>query len=170
MKMLIGVIADTHDHMNNIAKAVSILNERDVDALIHCGDYISPFTYNVFKELNTKIKENFYGVYGNNDGDRVFLKENLGKICDFVGMEYISELDGKKVYATHIAAEETVEALAKSGYFDIILIGHTHNPVIKKFNNDTLVVNPGEACGYLSDNPTFAIVDTDKMEAKMIEL
>jgi len=168
--MLIGVVADTHDHMNNISKIVSILNEQDVHALIHCGDYISPFTYNAFKELNKKIQDNFFGVYGNNDGDRVFLKENLGKICEFVGMEYISELGGKKIYATHIAAEETVEALATSGNFDIILIGHTHNPVNKKYDNGTLVVNPGEACGYLSNNPTFAIVDTEKMEAEMIEL
>ncbi|MBD3215381.1 MAG: YfcE family phosphodiesterase [Candidatus Lokiarchaeota archaeon] len=168
--MLIGVIADTHDHMDNISKAVSILNGRGVDALIHCGDYVSPFTYNAFNELNDNIKEHFMGVYGNNDGDRVFLKENLGRICDFVGMELVEDLDGKKVYATHIASEKTVEALAKSGEFDIILIGHTHDPINKKYENDTLVVNPGEACGYLSKNPTFAIVDTAKMDAEIIKI
>jgi len=168
--MLIGVIGDTHDHMSNISKAVSILNKRDVDALIHCGDYVSPFTYNAFKELNNKIKERFYGVYGNNDGDRVFLKENLGRICDFVGMELIKELDGKKIYATHIASENTIEALAQSGYFDIILIGHTHDIINKNYENGTLVVNPGEACGYLSDKSTFAIVDTVKMRAEIIEI
>ena len=168
--MLIGVIADTHDHMSNIAQAVSILNKRNVDALIHCGDFVSPFTYNAFKELNNKIKEKFYGVFGNNDGDRVFLKENLGRICDLVGMELIIKLDGKKIYATHIASEDTVEALAQSGHFDIVLIGHTHNIITKRYENGTLVVNPGEACGYLSDRPTFAIVDTVKMEAEIIDI
>ncbi|MFO7795351.1 MAG: metallophosphoesterase [Promethearchaeati archaeon] len=168
--MLIGVIGDTHDHMSNISEAVSILNQREVNALIHCGDYVSPFTYNAFKELNDNIKDNFMGVYGNNDGDRVFLKENLGRLCDLVGMELITELNGKKIYATHIASEDTVSALAESGHFDIILIGHTHNIINKRYENGTLVVNPGEACGYLTGKPTFAIVDTVKMQAEIIEI
>jgi predicted phosphodiesterase len=31
-------------------------------------------------------------------------------------------------------------------------------------------VNPGEACGYLNNKATFAIIDTEKMEAEIIEL
>ncbi|MBD3197685.1 MAG: YfcE family phosphodiesterase [Candidatus Lokiarchaeota archaeon] len=168
--MKIGVISDTHDHMENIRKAVSIMNERNIDALIHCGDYVSPFTFRVFDELNERIKENFHGVFGNNDGDRVFLKENLGQICNFVGMELISEFDGKKIFAAHLPNEETVDAIARSGIFNIILYGHTHSQLINKYDNGVLVVNPGEACGYLSGKSTFAIVDTEKMDAEIIEI
>jgi hypothetical protein len=168
--MLIGVISDTHDHMDNISKVVDILNQKNVDALIHCGDYVAPFTFRVFDDLNEKIKQNFYGVYGNNDGDRVFLKENLGQICNFVGMELISKFDGKKLFAAHMPNEETVDAIAKSGEFDIILFGHTHQQKNKKYDNGVLVVNPGEACGYLSGKATFAIIDTDKMDAEIIEI
>lgn len=168
--MKLGVISDTHDHKDNILKAVSIMNERNVDALIHCGDYVAPFVKRWFDGLNNNIKENFFGVFGNNDGERVFLVKNLGQICDIVGMEINKEFDGKKVYAAHMPTQNTIDAIAKSGQYDIILSGHTHNLVNKKYDNGVLVVNPGEACGYLTGKSTFAIIDTDKLEAEIIEL
>lgn len=168
--MKLAVISDTHDHKDNILKAVSIMNERKVDALIHCGDYVAPFVKRWFDGLNNNIKENFLGVFGNNDGERVFLEKNLGKICDIVGMEINKDFDGKNVYAAHMPTQKTIDAIAKSGQYDIVLTGHTHNMVNKKYNNGVLVVNPGEACGYLTGKSTFAIIDTDKLEAEIIEL
>ena len=168
--MKLAVISDTHDHKDNILKAVSIMNERKVDALIHCGDYVSPFVKRWFDGLNNNIKENFFGIFGNNDGERVFLVKNLGQICDIVGMEINKDFDGKNVYAAHMPTQKTIDAIAKSGQYDIVLTGHTHNMVNKKYDNGVLVVNPGEACGYLTGKSTFAIIDTDKMEAEIIEL
>ena len=168
--MKLAVISDTHDHKDNILKAVSIMNERKVDALIHCGDYVAPFVKRWFDGLNDNIKENFFGVFGNNDGERVFLIKNLGQICDIVGMEINKDFDGKKVYAAHMPTQNTIDAIAKSGQYDIVLTGHTHNMVNKKYDNGVLVVNPGEACGYLTGKSTFAIIDTDKLEAEIIEL
>jgi predicted phosphodiesterase len=34
----------------------------------------------------------------------------------------------------------------------------------------TLIVNPGEACGYLTGKSTVALLDTDKHKAEIIEL
>jgi len=34
----------------------------------------------------------------------------------------------------------------------------------------TLVINPGEVCGYLTGKPTIALLDTVKHEAKIISL
>ena len=34
----------------------------------------------------------------------------------------------------------------------------------------TLVINPGEACGYLTGKSTIAIIDLEKMEAEIITL
>ncbi len=65
--------------------------------------------------------------------------------------------------------QETIDALAESGKFDIILSGHTHLIVNRK-HKDVLILNPGELCGYLTDKPTFAIIDTETMEAEIIEL
>ncbi|MFO8017986.1 MAG: metallophosphoesterase [Promethearchaeia archaeon] len=167
--MLLGVISDTHDHKDNILKAVSLMNERGVKALIHCGDFIAPFVRRWFDNLNDEIKENFYGTFGNNDGELLFLEKNLGQICELQN-ELIIELDGKRIYTGHMPKQETIEALAASGKFDIVLSGHTHEIVNEIKDNGVLVVNPGEACGYLSGTASFAIIDTDQMQAEIIEL
>ena len=170
--MLIGVISDTHDNKENILKAVKVLNERNVDALIHCGDYCSPFVKMWFDNLNATIKDNFFGVFGNNDGDHVFLRQNLGRICKIVenGYEFILEMDGKQIYVSHMPKLKTLEALTNSGDFDIVLSGHTHSVVNKKHKNGVLEVNPGECCGYLTGKPTFAIINTANMEVEIINL
>jgi putative phosphoesterase len=170
--MLLAVISDSHDHKDNILKAVSIINEKNVEALIHCGDYVSPFVKLWFNNLTESIKNNFYGVWGNNDGERIYLKENLGQILDFPqnGNEHILELGGKRIYTSHMPRKETITALSNSGDFDIILTGHTHQFVNERLENGVLVINPGELCGYLTGKATFAIIDTEKMESEIIHL
>jgi putative phosphoesterase len=170
--MKIACISDSHDHMDNILKAVSIINEKRADAIIHCGDYVAPFVKKWFDQLDDGIKKNFFGVFGNNDGERLFLKQNLGQICKFAqnGNELILELGGKRIFVSHMPQQETIKALANSGEFDLILTGHTHALKNEKNENGVLIVNPGELCGYLTGKSTFAIIDTDKMEAEIIEL
>ena len=167
--MKIAVISDTHDNRDNILKAISIMNERKVDALIHCGDFVSPFVKRWFDMLNEKIKENFFGVFGNNDGEKIGLKSILGQICKIEGLELLKDLGDKRIYITHMPLPGTIDALASSGKFDIIISGHTHEIVNKKVKG-VLILNPGEACGYLTNKATFAIIDTEKMEAEIIEL
>ena len=152
-------------------KAVSIINEKNVDALIHCGDYVAPFVKLWFNKLKESIKKNFFGVFGNNDGEVLYLTQNLGQICKFAenGHELIIELGGRRIFASHMPKQETIDALANSGKFDIILSGHTHNVVNRK-QNGVLIVNPGELCGYLTNKSTFAIIDTETMEAEVIEI
>jgi len=65
--------------------------------------------------------------------------------------------------------KESIDALANSGRFDIILSGHTHSMEIRKYK-EVLIINPGELCGYLTDKPTFAIIDTETMKAEIIEI
>ncbi len=170
--MLIAVISDSHDHRDNILKAVSIMNEKKVGALIHCGDICSPFTKRWFDKLDEEIKLKFYAVFGNNDGEHVFLKKNFGEMCKFVenGHEWLLEFDGKKIFAAHMPKPGVIEALAHSGEFDYVLSGHTHIMVNRKIDNGVIILNPGEACGYLTGKPTFAIIDTKTDNADIIYL
>lgn len=142
-----------------------------MDVLIHCGDYVAPFVKLWFNKLNESIKKNFFGVFGNNDGEVLYLTQNLGQICKFAenGHELIIELGGKRIFASHMPKKETIDALADSGKFDIILSGHTHNVVNRK-QNGVLIVNPGELCGYLTNTSTFAIIDTVTMDAEVVEV
>ena len=171
-KMLIAVISDSHDHRDNISKAVSIMNEKKVEVLIHCGDFCSPFTKKWFNKLDEKIKQNFFGVFGNNDGDHVFLRKNFGEMCKFVenGHEWLLEFDGKKIFAAHMPKPGVIEALAHSGKFNYVLSGHTHIIDKRKMDNGVLILNPGEACGYLTGKGSFAIIDTKTDDAEIIYL
>lgn len=49
--MLIGIISDTHDNQDKTRKAIELFNSKGVEYVIHAGDYISPFTLKLFKEL-----------------------------------------------------------------------------------------------------------------------
>jgi uncharacterized protein len=62
-----------------------------------------------------------------------------------------------------------LNALADSGYFDAIVHGHSHLKGIQT-RGKTLMINPGEVCGYLTGRCTLALLDTVKNEAKILEL
>jgi predicted phosphodiesterase len=50
-----------------------------------------------------------------------------------------------------------------------VVSGHTHIPV-NKIRGKTLVICPGEVCGYLSGKATIALLDTAKHEAQIVEI
>jgi len=41
--MKIGIMSDSHDNMNMVAKAVELFNQRGVSRVLHAGDIIAPF-------------------------------------------------------------------------------------------------------------------------------
>jgi len=157
----IGVISDSHDNMEAIKKAVEFFNSRDVDLVMHAGDIVSPFTADAFKELNCDM----ILIYGNNDGDKLYLKERFRNIGTFFLDPYMAEIAGVKIAMTH--KPEIVEALATK--YDIVIYGHTHEKDVRN-EGDALIVNPGECCGYLTGVKSVAVISLEKKEAKIFEL
>jgi putative phosphoesterase len=163
---LIGILSDSHDNLNAIRKAVDYFNEKEVKAVLHAGDIISPFTVRVFKELKPKL----YFVFGNNDGDKVTLKswfEDIGAtVCGEFGDLTI---DGLHIALLHGTNEALVKALARSGDFDVVIRGHTHEPGVKIIEG-TPVINPGECSGVLSGKSTVAILEISNLNVEITEL
>ncbi len=159
--MIIGIIADTHDNLDKIKTAVDLFNERKVEHVIHAGDYTSPFTFRVLKELKCE----FTGIFGNNDGDKLLLqKMSGGRIFN---QPLIFELNGKKIIVIH--EHHIVDALADSGHYDLLIYGHLHEPDIRKVRK-TLIVNPGEAGSWLYGNSTAVISNLSNMTAEIFKL
>ena len=159
--MLVGVMSDTHDNLIFTKKAIDLFNEKQVRFVIHAGDFTSPFTLKLFKELNCT----YAGIYGNNDGDKLLLLEKSeGNIYT---QPYIFTLNNRKVLVIH--EHHLIDSLADSGHFDLLVYGHTHTPDIRK-TRKTLVINPGEAGSWLYGKSTVALADLDTMEAEIIEL
>ena len=156
--MKIGIISDSHDHRTNIIKAVECFNDENVDRVIHAGDLVSPFTEREFKNLKSKMT----AVFGNNDGEKFGLKN----IFDIHLPPLELTLDDKKFIILH--EPHNLDSLKKSKNYDVIIYGHIHIPKIEKEN--ALIINPGETCCWISGKATVVILDTEKMEPRLIEL
>jgi len=159
--MLISVISDSHDDMQQISKAVSLINERKAAHVIHAGDMVSPFTFEVFGNLQCP----FTGIFGNNDGDRVLLRDKSeGRI--FI-QPHMLELGGKLIAVVHEPI--AVEALALSGKYHVVIHGHTHIPYTKN-EGKALVINPGKLARLHKGKSTMAFLDTSTLEAEIVEI
>jgi putative phosphoesterase len=160
---MIGIMADSHDNLGAIRKAVETLNQNDVSTVLHAGDLISPFTAPEFNKLEAK----FEAVYGNNDGEREGLKTAYQELCTLDDFKKL-KLDGLCIAIYHGTQVDYIEALKDCGKYDLLVRGHTHKVSI--VSGDTLEINPGETCGYLSGRKTVVIMDTDRLDCKIIEI
>ncbi len=169
--MLVGVMSDSDDHLPNIRKAIEVFVSEKVDYVFHCGDFISPFTAKIFKKLNCPV----LGVYGNNDGDKYTLKEKFNCLkTEIHEQPYIFNIQGRKIMVLHgfrtpETTKDIVYGLAETGKYNVILYGHTHSFDVEKINK-TLVLNPGETCGYLTNQGTIALLNLEKLEFRKINL
>jgi putative phosphoesterase len=150
-----------------VDRAIKRLNEENVEIVLHAGDYVSPFVIPRFKELRAKL----VGVFGNNDGDHELLKNRFSENekLEIRGSFAEMVIDSVRIALLHGSEKELLKALIESEAFDLVVHGHTHNAETYQ-KGETLVVNPGEICGYLSGKSTIMLFDTIKREAKTIEL
>lgn len=165
--MLIGLMSDTHDNLPQIEKAVKTLNTVKIDLALHAGDFCAPFTISKLKALNCKL----IAVFGNNDGDHELLKRHFDETtnCEIHDRFALVQIDSYKIGLLHGDEPELLFALIGSQHFDTIVHGHSHSKGIEK-RGKTLLINPGEVCGYLTGKSTIAVLDTATNEVKIIEL
>lgn len=168
--MKIGIISDTHDQIAKIEQAVKILNKKRVELVVHCGDWVSPFSLLPYKNLKCPIK----GVFGNNDGDRfrhltIVKKFNLNITYEERFMKVT--VDSRTCAIFHGDYQEIVNALVESGHYDAVFHGHTHIRVNEMIGK-TLSLNPGSFLDKTAPGVTgasFAIYDTKTNTAETID-
>lgn len=160
------MMSDTHDRLSLIDEAVKIFNEKNVDLILHAGDYVAPFVTNSLK----KLKAPLIGVFGNNDGDRTLLKKKFTELgADIRGRFAFVVVDGLRIALLHGDDKELLRSLLELESHDVLVSGHTH--VAKTYRKGkTLVINPGETSGILSGKPTISVLDTKNLDVKTITL
>ena len=160
--MRLGVISDTHDHVDRLRRALALFKAQGVELVLHAGDIVAPFMSEPFREAGLGV----VAVFGNNDGDRLYLRERFAGVGEIhVGPKEL-ELAGRRILLLH--EPYALQALVCSGKYDVIIYGHTHRAEIRA--GSPLVVNPGEACGWLTGHPTCALVDLSTLEGTLIHL
>ncbi|MBI5142669.1 MAG: metallophosphoesterase [Nitrospirae bacterium] len=157
--MKVGIISDTHDNMPLIRRAVELFRAEGVSLVVHAGDFVAPFTLALYRELGC----DFIGVFGNNDGDQVLLKKRSDGRIHSAPHEF--SFGGKRFIVTHYP--DAVDAMAAGA--DVVIHGHTHDPVIRKSGN-ALIINPGECGGWSTGRSTVAVLDVEAMKARVVDL
>jgi len=162
----VGIISDTHDNLPLVDKAIERLNKVKVELVLHAGDYVAPFTVLRFKQLKAKL----IGVFGNNDGDHEYLRKRFADVkrAEIRGNFAEVNTDGLKIALLHDDGE-LFQSLVNVQCYDAVVPGHTHEARVYR-KGKTIVINPGEVCGYLSKKSTMALLDTETREARIIQL
>jgi putative phosphoesterase len=153
--VLVAVMSDSHDQIWNIRKAVSVIIERKPVAIIHCGDFVAPFT---LKELD-RAGIPVHGVFGNNDGDQYLLTRF--SLTAFSHITFYGRIMGELEtcgFQIGFAHERVIaDGLLYSGKYHLVCFGHTHKFMAEKIGK-TLLLNPGEIMGK-DEAPGFALVN-----------
>ncbi len=161
--MLIGIFADSHDHLDNIRLAVKVFNEAGCVLVVFAGDLVSSFAVPPLRDLKCRV----IACFGDNEGNKIGVAAGM-KIIGTLGEPPFGfkTPDGRRILLTHM--DRSLRGL--DGEFDAAIYAHTHKPSITRDDQGRLFINPGETSGWSYGKPTVALLDTTTMEARIIAL
>lgn len=162
--MLIGLLADTHDRVPAIDRLVRDMLQRGVGLILHAGDFCSPFSLKPMLDHSVAMA----GVFGRNDGDPEGLKAyaTAGFGIELFESPHSMDVGGQHILLVHDLGDVNARSIEQHG---IVVHGFTHREEMKT-RGDTLIVNPGEGCGWLHGVPSAAILDLDSRRVEFIQV
>jgi len=160
---LIGILADSHDNLVRVREAVRLFNDAACDLVIHAGDFVAPFTVEELRNLRAPVK----AVFGNCDGERAGLAKAFAGLGEVREAPLEFRHAGRRFLVSHL--DGAVGRYPAARTCDVIVFGHTHRPSAE-FRDGVLLVNPGEAGGWLRGKSTVALLDPAAMKAEIITL
>ncbi|WP_435098624.1 YfcE family phosphodiesterase [Halorubrum sp. N11] len=159
--MRIGIVSDTHDDLAAVEAAVSLFDCEGVDVVVHCGDFVAPFSVTPFDVGDGPDADgpnaggdapdagfDFYAARGNNDGEWAVQStvESFGTYLGEAGALSFGGSgggdDAVDVAVTHGTSAVVVDALVDCGDYDYVFHGHTHAHGVEE-RDGTVRVNPG---------------------------
>jgi len=151
--VLIGLIADTHNDLDMTNRALALFRERQVELVLHAGDFSSPRIISLFQGFNARF------VRGNADIDI----EELNERCRCMGQECLCdecefEVEGRRFLLFHGNDVPRFRAAVASRKYQFIIKGHAH--FFENYDSHGVrVINPGSVSG--PGERSIAILDTD---------
>lgn len=162
--MLVGLLSDTHDRLPAIRALLEYMQERGVGMVLHAGDFCAPFALKPFIELNMPM----VGVFGRNDGDhegiRAYAQQGMG--IELFESPHSFELGGQRILLVHDLVDAGQRSVEAHG---VVVHGFSHREEMM-IRGETLIVNPGEGCGWLHGEPSGAILDLDTKDVHFFKL
>ena len=205
--MLVGILADSHDHVDHTRRVVERFNAAKCDLVLHAGDFVSPIVVPTLRRLRCRL----IGVWGDNDANRRAIAGGLRPVGEVHEPPYeadlvpgwrlimdhrplpkslleqcesdedepaaVSECRGRKGGAAAPAFDpqpttgETPmrPAEGSSETRTLAVQAHTHHPGVRPYHR-LLLLNPGEACGWVTGRATAALFNTETAQADIFEV
>ena len=162
--MKLGVMSDSHDRVPAIKELLRRFGEAGVEFVVHAGDFCSPFALDPFVAAHVP----FVGVFGRNDGDHEGLRaaSQTGMGIELFESPHSFRLGDHSILLVHDIGDVQARSVAEHAF---VFHGSLHQQEMKT-RKDSLIVNPGEACGWLHGSPTAAIIDLDSKHAEFVKL
>lgn len=159
--MLLGVISDTHGHLELTERAVQFMSDRGVEQVIHCGDVGGAAIVQLFHSFSTHF------VAGNCDSAMTLQLAVEGAGHQFHGRLGELELKGRKIAFLHGDSHLAMMRLLTEGNCDLIAHGHTHQAQCQ-VDGETLILNPGALTRC--QKPSFAVVQLPELKVTPVAL
>jgi putative phosphoesterase len=162
--MRVGLIADTHDRLPAIAELVHQIQAAGAGMILHGGDYCSPFALKPLEDAQLSLA----GVFGRNDGDPQGLVTRAQSAfgAELFESPHSFEIGGRRILLVHDIGDVNTRSISSH---EVVIHGSTHQQEMKT-RGGTLIVNPGEACGWLFGTPSAAVLDLDTREVEFLSL
>ena len=162
--MKIGIMSDTHDHLDRTDAAIREFLDRGVRHVVHCGDFIAPFVMLRFRD---KGFEHVHGVIGNNDGEVLYLKQLFEGVGTLYKPPVFINVGPLRLAVLHEPMPDDVMAALP---VDAVCFGHTHDAGVTHVPDGPVIINPGECGGWLRGRATVAVLDADTCHVEIIDL
>lgn len=160
--MLLGVVSDTHSHVEFTQDAVRMFTSLEVDVVVHCGDIGSVSIIPLFPGLPTHF------VLGNVDWNVEEFRKAIARAGQtFHGRFGKLEVAGRRIALLHGDDEHLLRDTIQHEDVDVVCYGHTHMAE-DHLENGKLVVNPGAV--WRSRPPSVAVVDLTRLQAVTIPI
>ena len=121
--MRIGLISDTHGLLR--PEALAFL--QGSDAIVHAGDIGKPQVLDALRAIAP-----LHAIRGNNDGWAAGLRDELSV-----------EIGGVRLYVIHDF--KTIARWPVPAATQVVVCGHSHQPLVTRHDAGFLLVNPGSA-------------------------
>ena len=144
--MKIGILSDTHKKVKKARRVLDLLLANGAEFIIHAGDIVEREILDMLESCGVR----YVAVYGNNDAHLA----HYHKEYHLVQEPHYFKLADTTFKLMHLPYYMTPDT-------DVVLFGHTHLFEVE-FLNNTLFLNPGEACARNKPVSECAMLEVDQ--------
>ncbi|MCB2288269.1 phosphodiesterase [Clostridium sp. CS001] len=171
--MKIFFMSDIHGSLYYLEKAIQLYKEENANYIVILGDELYhgprnplPEGYNpqLVANLLNQHKDKIIAIRGNCDSEVDQMLIDYPIMADYSIILH----NDRRLFLTHghIYNESNLPNLSEN---DVLIMGHTHIPVAKKYNN-IFILNPGSISLPKENNPnSYGILEEDLFQIKDLE-